>query len=151
MHRGKTISTLALALLIAGTAQAGEQRYVGSGTYFATRVLMPLGNGGAAVKMDNEVVLSIAPSRVGFLFGECTGLGYISPQAEFTSTVYCTLREDDEHSIDIHAERTADGANGEVIGGSGRWEGASGTVTLKSRFEEGNRGSFDYQMKVSTP
>lgn len=142
---------LAVAIVVSFPVQATETRYSGSGTFFATRVLMPMGNGGAAVKMDNEVVLSITPSEIGFLFGHCAGLGYVSPKGEFTSTAYCTLHEDDSHSLDIRAERTADGATGEVIGGSGRWKGATGTMTLKSRFEEGNRGSFDYTMTLTTP
>jgi hypothetical protein len=141
-----------LAALCATTAaQAEELRYGGTGTFFASRVLMPLSNGGAAVKMDNEVVLSIDPSPTGFLFGECTGLGYISPDGTFTSTAYCTLREDDTHSMDVRAERAEGGASGTVIGGSGRWKGATGTVTMKSRFNDGARGSFDYQMVVNTP
>jgi hypothetical protein len=147
-----TIRALAALALVTATASHGaETSYSGTGTYFATRVLMPMGNGGAAVKMDNEVVLSIAPSEYGFLFGECTGLGYISPEGKFSSTAYCTLREDATHSLDIRAQRTEDSASGEIIGGSGRWEGATGSMQLNSKFEEGSRGSFDYSMKLTTP
>jgi hypothetical protein len=147
-----TIRLLVVVALAGATAaHAAETNYSGSGTYFATRVLMPMGNGGAAVKMDNQVVLSIAPSEYGFLFGECAGLGYISPEGTFASTAYCTLREDETHSLDIRAERTESGATGEIIGGSGRWEGASGSMKLNSKFEEGSRGSFDYSMTLTTP
>ena len=117
----------------------------------SSRMLMPLGNGGATVKMDNDVVLSIAPSEYGFLFDECTGLGYVSPEGRLTPTAYCTLHEDDTHGPDIEAERTENGARREVIGGSGHWEGASGTPKLNGKFEDGNRGSVDYSMTLKTP
>ena len=143
-------STLILFGLL-GTASAGEVTYSGTGTYFASKVLMPLGNGGAAVKMDNTVIATIAPADYGFLFGECTGLGYLTPEGEFSSAAYCNLREDEEHSLDIHAERNGDSGTVTILGGTGKWKDASGSIEMTEKFTGENRGSFVYTMTVKTP
>jgi hypothetical protein len=142
--------SFAMSLSFADVA-ATETVYTGTGTYSVVRTLMPLGNGGAAVQIDNEVVLSIAPGDSGSLVGNCAGLGYISPAGDFTSTAYCNVREDAANSIDIKATRTATGLSGEVIGGRGKWHGATGGISINSKVDEADHGSFEFVMRVTTP
>lgn len=117
-----------------------------------TYVVLPLANGGGAVHLSNSSVATIEPSDVGFMFGECAGLGYAAKEsADMSGEGYCTFQEDDENSFDIKAKFGAGGGEVEVIGGSGKWEGATGTGTFKRKFVEGNRSTFAYEFKISTP
>ena len=132
---------------------AGETvTYKGSGTYVATRALMPLANGGAAVHVANEIIATIAPSdELGFMFGDCAGLGYISPEGALSVQHYCTFAESEENAFDLRTDISPDGAKLEVIGGRGKWAGATGTGTVMPKFQEGDRGSYDYEVTITTP
>ena len=39
----------------------------------------------------------------------------------------------------------------EVLGGSGRFDGATGTGTLQPKYAEGYRGSYTYEFQITTP
>jgi hypothetical protein len=87
----------ALPLILAcGVATAGETTvYRGTGHYVSTQVLLPLASGGAAIHLSNDTVATIEPSEIGFIFGECAGLGYTSAEGEFSSNAYCTFSENE--------------------------------------------------------
>ncbi len=54
-------------------------------------------------------------------------------------------------SFDAHGQ--GDGIEGkvEIIGGSGKWTGATGTGTIKRKWAQGNRGTYEYEFTISTP
>ncbi len=155
MNTSKTIAVLVatLASLIFGTASAGEAvTYTGTGTYVASHLLMPLGNGGAAVTLTNRTVATISPSDPGFIFGECAGLGFMTAEGDMPETIfYCTFRETEEDSFDLKGLRGLEGGKAEVIGGSGKWAGATGTGTFQRKYQGGNRGSYNYELTITTP
>jgi hypothetical protein len=39
----------------------------------------------------------------------------------------------------------------EIIGGSGKWAGATGSGTFKRKFSSGNRGTYEYEFTITTP
>ncbi|ADJ27794.1 hypothetical protein [Nitrosococcus watsonii] len=141
-----------ISLLAAENLLAGETvTYHGTGTYKATQILMPLANGDGILHLTNETIATIEPSERGFIFGDCAGLGHITAAGELSTESYCTFRESDEDAFDLHNK--AKGGEGmlEVIGGSGKWEGATGTGTVKRKFTEGNHGTYEYELKIKTP
>ena len=148
------LAFVAAAVLGVGTvaALAGETvTYHGTGTFVATRALMPLANGGAAVHLSNETVATISPSEPGFIFGDCVGLGYLSPEAEYEVNVFCTFTETGDDSFDVKGEGGVKGGSVEIIGGSGKWSGATGTGTFTRKWADGPRGSYDYEFRITTP
>ncbi len=153
----RKIASLALVAVLAvsveiGTAFAGETvTYRGTGTFVATRTLMPLANGGAAIHLSNQVVATIAPSEPGFIFGDCAGLGYLSPDSAYEVHVFCTFTETGNDSFDVKGEGGVKGGGVEIIGGSGKWMGATGTGTFTRKWADGPRGSFDYEFHITTP
>lgn len=153
--RAAATAGLSAALLFGlgiGVASAGEEMtYKGTGIYSATRTLLPLANGGAALSLANTNVATIEPSLTGFMYGECTGLGYLSPKNEMSVEIICTFRENEEDSFDLRGKGTADGIEMTVIGGSGKWADATGSGTFKRRWEKESRGTYDYELKISTP
>lgn len=147
-------------LLLAGTLclfepASAEQtiRYEGKGTYVATREPLVLANGGVAVVSSHAIVATLEPSDVGFIFGNCKGLAYVPPSgpADGVTDLYCTFTET---AADGFAIRGAFGpASGtiEVIGGSGRWQGATGGGTFQRRATLGDRGTYEYSLDMTVP
>jgi hypothetical protein len=147
---------LLAALLLAGASAgvaAAETTYSGTGNAVTSYTLLPLANGGAAVQMTNSNVATIAPSDPGFIYGDCAGLGYMPPEKEtMTGTFYCTFRESAADSFDIKGttEQVGQGTV-EIIGGSGKWKDASGSGSFKRKFADGNRTTYDYEFRITTP
>ncbi len=149
MRKFLTVVVLALTSL---AATAGTTTYTGTGTYQVIRILLPLANGGAAVQLLNDTTATIEPSESGFMEGECAGTGYLSPESEVTMKVLCTysLNAKDGFVISIDGN-PAKGAMVKVLGGSGSFKGATGTGSVKRKFVKGNRGSYEYEFKITTP
>lgn len=152
----KSVGMLTLALLVAAPSLAAEAShtvlYKGTGTYVVTRALLPLANGGAALQLSHDTVATVQPSASGFMHGQCAGLGYLSPGGEATVNAICTfnLTQADGFVIRLDAGPQAQGRV-EVLGGRGKFEGASGTGSLHRTYLEGDRGSYTYEFKITTP
>jgi hypothetical protein len=141
-----------MATSFCASASAGEAvTYRGTGSYFVTRVVLPLASGGAAVHLINDTIATIAPSESGFIFGDCAGLVFLSPTGEASSSVYCTFNETGDDSFDLHARGDGTSGSVEIIGGSGKWAGATGSGTIKKKWAEDIRGTYEYEFKIATP
>ena len=139
------------ALLLAAATGAGAETvtFTGSATYTAQRELLPLSNGGAAVHVTNRVIGTLQPSESsGFIFGDCAGLAYISPEGELSIDNLCTLMENDTDGFTLRGRSGVEGGKSEIIGGTGRFEGASGEGRMRRTWIEGNRGSVEYEFRM---
>ncbi len=126
--------------------------YKGTGTFVATRVALPLANGGAAIHLTNDIVATIEPSQTGFIYGDCAGLGYLSAEAEYSVDAYCSFIESAADGFEIKAKLAVPaGGTVEIIGGRGKWADATGTGTIKPKHIEGSRGTYDYEFEITTP
>ncbi len=152
----KLISRYAAAgfalLLICGSATAGETvSYNGSGTYTAQKLTMTLGNGDVVFTAWNEGMATISTDPPILLFGRCMGLGMLDMTDAYSVDVYCTFRANDEDSFDVKARSGTDGGQGEVIGGSGRWAGATGAIRMTRTSERENSGTYTFEIELTTP
>ena len=152
-HSGKLAASafLAAVILMPGSAAAGTVTLTGKGTYFVSRDLMPLGNGGAAVHITNTTVVSVQPSETGVMFGECAGLAYLAPDASYTSHIYCNFTENGKDVFVIEGEMSPDGGAIKVVGGSGKWASATGTGTVTPNGEQDDQGLYSYEFQITTP
>ena len=143
---------LVTATSFCGAVSAGEPvTYRGTGNYVVTRVVLPMANGGAAVQLINDTMATISPSESGFIFGDCAGLAYLSPKGDTSTNVYCTFRELGEDSFDLHARGDGTSGSVEIIGGSGKWAGATGTGTVERKWAQDARGTYEYEFMIATP
>ena len=118
----------------------------------SARVTLPLANGGAAVHLTNDIVAIMEPSPTGYVTGDCAGLGYLSPEGEYSVDAYCSFAETTADAFDIRTTLTpGEGGTVEIIGGRGKWQGATGSGTITPKFSEGNRGSYLYEFTITTP
>ena len=152
----KTLYIAALALFSSGaslTATAGETvTYKGTGTYSVTRALLPLANGGAVLHLSNSTVAAVQPSESGFMHGQCAGLGYIGPAGESSVKSVCTfdMTVADGFVVSLDGDPKA-GASVKVMGGRGKFDKASGSGSIRQTFLEGDRGSYEFEFKITTP
>jgi hypothetical protein len=142
-----------LGLATIGSAGAAETVTVtGIGTFVSTSSTLPLANGGAAIHLVNEISATMAPSESGAFYGDCAGLGYRDGEGQLSVRAYCTFEENDSDGFALEASMQG-GSEGkvEIIGGRGKWAGASGNGTLKAKSNEGYGGSFDYEFRITRP
>ncbi len=145
---------LLLTPLVLGTSMAAAESvsYKGTGTYLTTRSVLPLAGGGAVISNKSTAIATIEPSEFGFMFGECVGMGLLSAVGTATDLdFYCTFRESSIDGFDIKGTGAGDSAKTEVVGGRGKWQGATGQGTMRRLAERGDRGTFAYEVTISTP
>ena len=39
----------------------------------------------------------------------------------------------------------------EIIGGSGKWSGATGSGTFRRKYVDGAKGTYEYDLTITTP
>jgi hypothetical protein len=140
-----------LMLLAATPALSDTQTYHGMGTYQVLRSVMPMASGAAAVQLSNNIVATIEPSASGFIFGSCAGLGLLAKDESYSAHTYCTFTETGDDAFDVKAIMSSEQGSAEIIGGSGKWRGATGVGSVKRKYAEGDRGSFEYEFEITTP
>ena len=152
----KIIGIAALCLAAASTGPAASAAetvtYKGTGTYVFTRALLPLANGGAALHLLNDTTAMVQPSESGFMHGDCAGLGYLGPNGDATVTAICTfdLSSADGFVISLDGD-PASGASVKVMGGRGKFDKATGTGAIQRTHLEEDRGSYEFEFKITNP
>ncbi|GEM_PF-3082297 len=147
-------AVLGLALSFGSVAAGETVSYTGSGTYTAQKLTMTLGGGDIVFTGWNEGIATISTDPPTLLYGKCMALGIVSgdsDEGDFSNNVYCTFRANDEDSFDIKAQSDAKGGAGEVIGGGGRWAGATGTVRMTRTSQNENSGTYEFELEITTP
>jgi len=145
--------SLGLGSLAPEDVSAGETvTYRGVGTFVAIRSTLPLANGGAAFQLANDVVATIEPSESGVLYGDCAVLGYAEAGGEYSARAFCTFAETEADGFVIDASiEPGVGGTVKIIGGSGKWAGASGDGTLEAKSADSYGGSYSYEFRITTP
>lgn len=150
--------TIILVLLVIANNVVAGQTYKYAGTVYATPVkhLMPLGNGDGVLIMQSSGIVAISsdPPTIHALF--CSGMGLEKPDETTSMEFFCNIKENSKDSFDIRGKES-DEKDGElntgafdVIGGSGKWAGATGKGTFIRviQSEEGNKNVFEVEISV---
>ena len=161
MNLPKSRLTLTAAFFIAFAAagilpaHAAETTLHGEGRYTANRRPFTLANGEQVVLMSNYGVASMAtpgsttvPELVQF---HCGAMGLLSKDNQFNFDVYCSMSASDKDAIDFKGTGNSDLVKVTVIGGKGRWQGATGSGTITAQKQDGAADTFAYELKISTP
>ena len=151
MTKGAVLASAAVMLMSSAVFAGETVTYKGMGTYEVMRAVLPLANGGAAVQLSNNVVATINPSESGFIFGDCAGLGYLTVEGRYSGDIYCTFTETGDDGFDIKGVMRDKSGSVEIIGGSGKWTGATGKGSIKRKYSAGNQGSYEYEFSITTP
>ncbi|MBM2830882.1 MAG: hypothetical protein HW411_1672 [Gammaproteobacteria bacterium] len=118
-----------------------------TGTIYASPVkqLMPLGSGDGVMTIELSGIASLSGEPPSILTVDCAGLGIVAPDSDATTDFYCTFKESDEDIFDIKGTAKSGNASFDVIGGGGKWTGATGKgqFTRTSDEKELTQGTFE--------
>ena len=145
----------ALAIGLTGAHAAGAEpvTYTGSGNYRSDQDLMPLASGDAVVLGTAQGIAAISTTPPSIVELRCSGMGIAKAQGEVGSVFYCTFADPSNSmdAFDVKGIERGDSSSLEVVGGSGRWAGASGTGSLIRVQEWSDGGSFEIELTIDTP
>ncbi len=142
---------LGAVVLAVGTVHADSNTYTGMGDVVRQELTMNLGNGQTVFSARSEGMATISTEPPALLAVKCMGLGLITGEDVFGADVYCTFRQGEQDAFDVMAKSGPAGGTATVIGGSGKWREATGTVDFKRLSATENGGSFSYEMTITTP
>ena len=152
MHLNKR-SLLLLCVLgaVVPCAQAETVELSGSLRMTVGKTLMPLGNGGSVITASSHGVAAISTTPPTLLDAKCVGMGYLPAEGDQATEFYCTFSANDEDRLDLKGTDGAAGGTATVIGGSGRWQGASGGGAFKREEHTDTTSSSTFELKLVTP
>jgi hypothetical protein len=142
---------LAAGVLAAGTVHAETKTYTGMGNVVRQELTMNLGNGQTVFSARSEGMATLSTEPPALLEVKCMGLGLIAVADDVETDIYCTFRKGSDDAFDLKAKSSTKGGTAKVIGGSGKWKGATGTATFERLSTTENGGSFSYKMTITTP
>ena len=149
-----TMLAFALLLLAIPFAEisAGEKKtYTGSGRVFGSETSMTLGNGNIVKMLRSEGIATISTIPPSLLDMKCVGMGLLTTDNQYKGEYYCTLSENDADSLDIQGKEDTKGGTANVIGGSGKWKGATGGGDFKLVSTNNDLSTFTYKLTITIP
>lgn len=151
IYRNTTLVAGALIVLTVGASRAGETViYRGSEIYGeSTETLTALPTGDTVILERTTLVLTSEESPQGGLEGKCLGLGLRTAANGYRGEFFCLLSETEDDSLVLKASRTGGKGTIEIVGGSGKWQGATGSGSYKVELSTGSVS--DYELKIVTP
>lgn len=142
---------LVASLIMTGSATAGTEIFKGTGNYESQNLTMTLSNGKTVFSGRSEGVATISTDPPILLNVKCMGLGLMIGDKKNEAKVYCTFRHNDRDGFDLLIYSDAKGGAAKVIGGSGKWRGATGKAHFERTSIQENSGSFSYELTITTP
>jgi hypothetical protein len=115
------------------------------------KTLMPLGNGGSVITASNHGVAAISTSPPTLMDVKCVGMGHLPPEGDHATDFYCTFSANEEDRLDLKGTDGPAGGTATVIGGSGKWQGATGGGTFTRESSTETTSSSTFQLKLTTP
>ena len=148
------LQTLFLVGLTISINVYAEQTSKYTGTVYATPVksLMPLGNGDGVLIMQSSGIVAMSGDPPTIHALSCSGMGLEKPDETTTTDFYCSLKETPEDSFDVKG--TLDGVGSgtfDVIGGSGKWAGATGKGEFVRMVESEKNNKSVLQVEITVP
>lgn len=152
------ISAATLAVVaLAGAAEAGTLKFKGEGTGVVTFKVYPLANGDEVQTFESQQVNRVVD---GDLKGEtasgvCSGSGITTKVKPWSGQVWCTYTFNKEDAYTIYIpDDTMEGGTFTVVGGKGRFTGASGKGSYVYTWGDvvvGDRLTWAAETEIITP
>ena len=151
-QRSALAGVLALALY-SPLAGAETVIYTGTGNVTSDEDQMPLANGSSVVTATSRGVAALSTSPPAVMDIRCTGMGVLRADDDYGMVYYCTLVDTRNRgdAFDIKGIETPDSNKVEIVGGSGRWQGATGAGTVEQLRSSGSTSAFTFTFEITTP
>lgn len=145
------VLTAALMTMAGSGAYAETATYTGSASTTVSRTVLPLGNGASVIMAASRGVAAISTSPPTLLEMNCAGMGLLATDDSHRTDFYCTFKENENDSLDVKGIDGPDGGTATVIGGSGKWQGATGEGTFRRVSSTESSSSSTFELKITTP
>lgn len=144
---------LGLAVLLATTitASAATVTYTGTATIVVSRMSLPLVSGDSAVSATSVGVAAISTTPPTLLEMNCLGFGLHRIDETYAADFYCTLKAGTDDILDLKGIDGTGGGKVTIIGGSGKWRGATGTGTFTRVTATETDATSTFELEVITP
>ncbi len=151
--KSKLLATQMTAVLMAAAAGAAADTatYTGSASSSVSKTVLPLGNGASVVMATTHGVAAISTNPPTLLEMNCAGMGLLAADDSHRTDFYCTFKENENDSLDVKGIDGPDGGTATVIGGSGKWQGATGEGTFRRVSGTESSSSSTFELKITTP
>jgi len=127
--------TILVALMVFTSAVAAGETVTltGTSTTVATKTLMPMVRDGDTVVIGtNDGYAAVSTNPPSLMQIRCSMLGMVgATNEEYHADFYCALRDLEGNGIDLKGEDRANGGEVTVLGGSGKYQGATGSGSFK--------------------
>jgi hypothetical protein len=146
--------TVAVLMLSYGAVNAETVTFKGRSNTQSTQLQLPLANGSTVVTAAATGFAAMMSDKGEhpILFAmKCTGMGMLGADAPQDIDFYCSFMENETDGFDMHGSEKPDGSKATIIGGSGRWAGATGGGTFKRTQTSQTSGSSTFDLKITTP
>lgn len=156
MSKGKRILAVAATVaagIYSASAWSESVTYTGSGTVTGYETLMPLVDGESVVTAISSGLLAVSTTPPSILAVQCSAMGLMDARDNLNLEYYCRMRDTHtgENAIALKGVETPEGNVVEIIGGAGRWAGASGKGIIKQTTGDDNRSDFTMELTITTP
>jgi hypothetical protein len=145
---------VAALMLCYGAAHAGTFNFKGSANTQSTQLQLPLANGGTVVTAGATGVAAMVSEQdahpILFVM-RCTGMGMLGTDGVQDIEFYCSFMANEKDGFDMHGSEKPDGSKATIVGGSGRWAGATGGGTFKRTQTGETSGRTTFDLKITTP
>jgi len=136
---------------MAPAAQADTVELSGSLRMTVGKTLMPLGNGGSVITASSHGIAAISTTPPTLLDAKCVGMGYVPAEGEHATEFYCSFSANEVDRLDLKGTDGPAGGTATVIGGSGKWQGATGGGSFKRETSSETTSSSTFELKLTTP
>jgi hypothetical protein len=152
MNRTFSAVLLPSLMTVAGSGAFAETAtYTGSASTTVSKTVLPLGNGASVIMAASRGVAAISTSPPTLLEMNCAGMGLLTAENSHQTDFYCTFKENENDSLDVKGVDGPEGGTATVIGGSGKWKGATGDGTFKRVSSTESSSSSTFELNISTP
>jgi len=132
-------------------AQAETVELSGSLRATVAKTLMPLGNGGSVITASSHGIAAVSTSPPTLMDTNCAGMGYLPAEGEPETEFYCTFSANENDRLDLKGTDGPGGGTATVIGGSGKWQGATGGGSFTREASTDTTSSSTFKLKLTTP
>ena len=128
------VFTMVLILMLGSNNVIAQTEILKGRVYVSsTKSLLPLGNGDGVLSLMAVGMAALTEKDLPSIFElACVGMGLEDEESKADIDLYCTFRKNQTDSFDIRGD-FIDGSGGtlEIIGGSGKYSGATGSGNYK--------------------
>jgi hypothetical protein len=152
-------TSFAIAAILAATAasaEAGTLKFKGEGATFVDFKIWDMADGSQAQNFVSQVVTTVVDGDMkdSTLSGICYGTGRITKAAPWTGFHHCTFSLSAEDAYSIEARDDEKGGRFTVIGGKGKFAGATGGGAFQYLWGDtqyGDKLKWASDVEITTP